>query len=266
MSTNPGTPGGGYGTFVSTAVAAPSVTTLLGIATWMQQIIGNNDSSILPILYSFINQAQKDWEMEFADHIALQKSQQLTLSGPDPTTGYSQDTCYHFTDTAPDFRKERMIRMVVPLNLAHPLGFMEYIQFRSKILDQGLWVPGLPMYWYWAPEDPTGFHIWPLPTVSGYVIQFDYIAYAPELINPTDTPFFDREFHKALAWQALFYYYSSESVAMPERGAQWNALFEGEKRRYKKDMQRRQLQSIRIPYSSGVNEGRRGSYPPFFSR
>lgn len=259
----PGQAGGGFGTAVSPSVPSPSNTTLLGIATWCQTIISNQDPVVLQALYTHINQSQKDWEMEFADHVALQKSQQLPLTGPDGS-GNPQDICYHFTDTAPDFRKERLIRQVIPLNLAHPLQFIEYTQFRLKILDQGLWVPGLPMYWYWAPEDPTGFHVWPLPAVSGYTLQFDYIAYAPELINLTDVPFFDREFHKALGFQALFYYYLSESVNMPDKAQYWNLQFEGEKMRYKKDMQRRQLQLIRLPYGTGVNEGRQGHYPPFF--
>lgn len=260
-----GDPGGASGTAVSVSVPAPSNTTLNGLALWCQMLIGQNDQTSLTILYAYLNQAQKDWEMEFPDHNSLQKSQQMPLTGP-TVAGLGQDVCYHFTDTAPDFRKERLIRMVEPLNYAHPLNFIEYTHFREMVNDIALWTAGLPQYWYWAPEDPTGIHVYPIPNRSDYVLQFDYVAYAPELINANDVPYFDHEFHKSLGFQALFYWYNSESIAKPDVGAQWSAMFEAMKRRYKKDQQRRQLQSIKIPYATGVNEGRNRRGRPYYFR
>lgn len=246
---------------VSVPATAPTETTLDGIAQWCMTIFGQNTAQVQSALYTYINQAQKDWEMEFADHVMLQRSQQLTLTAP--IAGVAQDPSYQFLTNAPDFRKERMIRIVAPVNYSRPLVFMEYIQFRSQVPDLALQTVGLPKVWYWSPEDPTGFHVWPCPD-QAYTVQFDYIAYAPELLNPTDTPFMDREFHKALGAQALFYLYNSDPVNTPEKGMMWGQYFENEKRKYKKDMQRRQMQDITIPFGTGVNEGRRRTTRPYF--
>lgn len=249
------------GTAVSTPGTPPTTTSLSGLIAWCCIVIGNNTSDTTTALSAYGNQSQKDWEMEFPDHNSLQKSQLVTFTAP--VAGVGQDTCYHFTDTAPDFRKERLIRIVSPIQLSHPMKFMEYVAFRTSMTDITLTTTGMPMIWYWAPEDPSGFHIWPLPD-QAYTGQFDYVAYAPELLQPGDVPFMDREFHKSLCFQMLFYYYNSEAVNMPDKGIMWGQKFEIEKRKYKKDQQRRQLQNIRMPYGTGVNESRNTSGQIYF--
>jgi hypothetical protein len=246
---------------VSTPSTPPTATTLQGLANWCMLIFGQNTSSVQTALYAYLNQAQKDWEMEFPDHTALQKSQQLPLTAPIATIG--QDTCYHFTDSAPDFRKEKLIRIVSPLNYSGTISFMDYVSFRTMVPEIVLPTTGIPQVWYWAPEDPSGFHVWPLPS-QAITVQFDYVAYAPELLAANDSPFMDREFHKALGFQALFYLYNSDPVNTPDKGAQWSALFEGEKRRYKKDQQRRQAQMTMLGYGTGVNEGDRNRPVVYF--
>jgi hypothetical protein len=175
-----------------------------------------------------------------------------------------QDPSYDFFTNAPDFRKERLVRIVNPLNYSRTLAFIDYVQFRLMVTDYALQTIGLPKYWYWSPEDPVGFHVWPLPD-QAYTVQFDYVAYAPELINPGDTPFMDREFHKNLCYRALFYWYNSDPVNMPDKGAQWDAMFQLAMRNYKKDQQRRQMQLVTVPFGTGVNEGSKlRRNPPFF--
>ena len=56
----------------------------------------------------------------------------------------------------------------------------------------------------------------------------------------------------------------SDPVNRPDLAGTWGGLFEAEKRRYMKDMQRRQIQTIELPYGTGINEGRRTRKPTFF--
>lgn len=241
---------------VSTPATPPTLTTLAGLNSWCQQIAGRNDQGTLAAFNLYLNQSQKDWEMEFNDHIALQRSQKITLTAP--INGVPQDDTYQYSDSAPDFREERLVRIISPLNYGRTVQFQEYVQFRMATPEIALTVQGFPTIWYWAPEDPTGFHVWPIPD-QAYILQFDYIAYAPELLLPGDTPFMDREFHKALGFQALFYYYMSDPINRPDLAAFWAGKFEVEKRKYMKSMQRRQIQNITLPYGTGVNEGRKAN-------
>lgn len=241
---------------VSTPATPPLPTNLQGLANFCMQQAGRNDPDVQNALFLYLNQSQKEFEMEFNDHVALQRSQQITLTAP--IGGVGQDDTYQYSDSAPDFREERFVRIISPINYGRQVRFMEYQQFRAQTPEIALQVVGFPTVWYWAPEDPTGFHVWPVPD-QAYVLQFDYIAYAPELLEPTDIPFMDREYHKALCYMALAFYYMSDPINLPDRAEYWEAKFEREKRKYMKSMQRRQIQNIVIPYGTGVNEGRRQS-------
>ena len=233
------------GSQVSNVLVPSSPSRKVDLVAFMQAITGNKEPDSQVLFGMYINLAQKDVENEFPDHPSLQASNQLALLP-------GRDLSYGFV---PDFRKERYLRIVAPISYSHPLTFIEYTQFRDTMVsDQALLQQGVPMKWYWAPENPQQIHVWPVPDQS-YLVQYDYIRYAADLINDTDVPFFDRLYHVMLCYRALFYYYSSDGIARPDKGGMWNGMYEVTLKKLRVDEQKRQLQLVRIPYGTGVNEG-----------
>lgn len=232
------------GTQVSRISIPATALTYAGLIQHCQALSGNKDTDSVNLFKLYLNLAQKEVENSFADHPGLQASAIMSLVP-------SQDYSYGF---APDFRKERYLRLVAPVQFSHPLEYVEYTQFRNAVNDLALQTFSLPRAWYWAPESPPQFHVYPVPD-KAYVLQYDYVRYAPDLIADTDTSFIDREYVHMLCYQALFYYYNSGSIGKAADGAQWNILFTNKLADLKKDYQRRQLQTTSIPYATGVNEG-----------
>ena len=233
------------GTQVSNILIPSNPSKKVDLIAFMQAITGNKEPDSQVLFGLYLNLSQKDVENEFPNHPSLQASNQLSLVP-------GQDLSYGFVQ---DFRKERYLRIVGPVAFSHPLTFIEYTQLRDALVsDTALQTFGLPMKWYWAPENPLQIHVWPVPD-QAYLVQYDYIRYASDLVNDNDVPFFDRLYHVILCYRALFYYYCSDGIARPDKGAMWNGMYEVGLKKLRIDEQKRQLQTVRFRYGTGVNEG-----------
>lgn len=236
----------GIGSAVTSILPVEQAYTLRQLVGFCQGITGNQEPEFEPMFRFFINLSQRDVEKWLENHVNLQASQQIAVPG-------GTDVALLFDA---DFRKERFVRIVEPVNLAHPLSFMEYGQFRANVPEVALQVPGIPLIWYWAPENPNAIHLYPYAS-QDMTLQVDFIRYAPDMVADGDTPFFDRLYSHILAYQALYYYYNTDGIARPDKGQMWNQMFLEGRAELKKDYQRRQLQSVRVPFGTGVNEGNR---------
>lgn len=225
-------------------VSVTNPSTKLQLLQFCQSISGNREADAAASFSLYLNLAQQEVQNSYSDHPALQASKQFQLV-PNVDYSYAFDT---------DFRKERKIRIVSPTQSSRVLHFIEYGRFRDLVNDQALLSNSTPLYWYWAPEAPSKIHVWPVPDFA-YVIQYDYIRYAPDLIADADTPFFDRLYHKMLAFRALEYYYLSDAIERPDKAQEWGQKFVNELQLLQADYQMRQLESFVISYGTGVNEG-----------
>ena len=227
------------GTQVSSPLTPARDFTLRDIISLCQELAATKDADAETLLRGFANLASKDLERDFSDHPNLRASTQFKLVP-------QVDLSYAFPG---DFKSERFLRLVAPVNLAHPLSYVPYERFRASVPEIALLAYSVPHTWYWAPENASQIHVYPVPD-QAYTVQLDYDRYAPDLVSDTDVPFFGREFHHLIAYRILWYFYSSSSVVQPDTADRWQGEFLEARRELKKSYQRRQRDRVRALYAA----------------
>lgn len=213
------------------------------------KVTGNRSADAVAAFTLFLNMAMREVARWFPNHNELRASNNFnTVIGQD--VGYTLAT---------DVNKVRFMRIAAPLGYSKPLNYITYPEFRASHSDvtTSAVSASTPAFFYHAPEDERLWHLYPVPD-KVYLIQYDYERYQRELVNQADYPFFDRNFHQMLFHKALFYYYNSDVVNRPDKGAQWDSTFRSELVELIGNEQV-ELSGFTIPYGSGVNESVSGS-------
>lgn len=74
-------------------------------------------------------------------------------------------------------------------------------------VDDRLWrskPAGQPVWWYWA--SPTEIGLYPVPSTSSVTVNFCGPRHEPKLVNDTDTPLFNEDFHEGVCLFAAWYW------------------------------------------------------------